>query len=177
MSLDTFNKKEHTLKLKELLLNIKLKQTAGENISINEVNKYLQTIDIRIIEDEELLLDLSILQAELEYKNNGLSYNSEEIFKNLNKYKNKTVQIKTKEELIKEGFDVKPNGVFKGNKMYLNQSDLNYLGLEMKIVYKESDYHKKEEFKGFSLRCILSNDIEMYNIEDCMFRWLDKNII
>lgn len=85
-------------------------------------------------------------------------------------YKNNKVLIKTKEELISEGFEVRSDGVYKGNNLYLNKSDLNYLGWEMMIVYKESEHYRDKKYTGFALRCELGYEIDMYNIDHCVFK-------
>lgn len=48
--------------------------------------------------------------------------------KMINEWYGRKVKLKTREELIDEGYDVKNEGVFKNNTMFLNESDLNYLG-------------------------------------------------
>lgn len=80
------------------------------------------------------------------------------------------VLIKTKEELISGGFDVRSDGVHKNNNLYLNKSDLQYLGWKMIIVYKESEHYKNKRYTGFALRCELGYEIDMYNVDPCIFK-------
>lgn len=90
----------------------------------------------------------------------------------INEWYGRKVKLKTREELIDEGYDVKNEGVFKNNTMFLNESDLNYLGWEMKIEYKDSIYYNDDKYKGFSLSALNGYEIDMYNIESCMFKYI-----
>lgn len=85
-------------------------------------------------------------------------------------YYGKKVMIKTGEELISEGYDVRQDGVYRDNKMYLNESDLQYLGWDMEIEYKESIHHSNEAYKGFSLTTPMGYEVDMYSIDPCMFK-------
>lgn len=58
-------------------------------------------------------------------------------------------------------FDVGSDGVRKNNNLYLNESDLNYLGWEMIVVYKESEHHRNKRYTGFALRCELCHEINI----------------
>lgn len=87
----------------------------------------------------------------------------------------KKVRLKTKEELINEGYEVRNDGVFKDTTMFLNESDLQYLGWKMKIEYKDSIYYNDNKYKGFSLSVLNGYEVDMYNIEPCMFKYIEDN--
>lgn len=91
------------------------------------------------------------------------------------KYRDK-VKIKNKEDLMGDGFDVCDDGVYKNGKMYMNKSDMNFLGLIMEVEYKDSDYYKNYKYRGYSLKIadFDSSEVEMYNIHPEMF-YLEKN--
>lgn len=82
------------------------------------------------------------------------------------------VTIKTREELVEEGYSVTDNGVFKDGKMYLNKSDLEYLGWNMQVEFKDSEYYGNRKLKGYSL--IVAGfgffELDMCNVEPCMFK-------
>ena len=87
---------------------------------------------------------------------------------------NQKVLIKTGEELSKEGFEIRKDGVYKDTKMYLNESDLQYLGWKMKIEFKDSTYYGNNEYMGFSLSAVNGYEIDMCNIESIMFKYVQK---
>lgn len=133
-----------------------------------------------LVEEKENILTIVINSENYTFMNNYSIFSGLCLFnKGYNtklKYGDR-VKIKNKEDLIKDGFDICEDGVYKNGKMYMNKYDMNFLGLIMEVEYKDSDYYKNHKYRGYSLKIANfdSSEIDMYNIHPEVFYLIKNN--